>query len=141
MYLIQSNWEAIERETKLDPKLVVIDFCNANRHRSCMLVENGIDHSLLSGRGRWTRRGNSQEAFQRFKPNVDDHDTSDSAYTSVTAWSATPGPRSTSAITGPPVSGVDEPSDDQANIKHWRDRALPRLQKSGQPGMVGAPPR
>ena len=50
MYLIQSTWEAIERETKLDPKLVVIDSCNANRHRSvanctimsCMLVEKGI---------------------------------------------------------------------------------------------------
>ena len=25
MYLIQSTWEAIEKETKLDPKLVVID--------------------------------------------------------------------------------------------------------------------
>ena len=46
MYLIQSTWESIERETKLDPKLVVLNFCNANRHRSvakgtimsCMLV-------------------------------------------------------------------------------------------------------
>ena len=54
MYLLQSTWEAIERETKLD-KLVVIDFCSANRHRSvakgtimsCMLVAKGIDHGLL----------------------------------------------------------------------------------------------
>ena len=34
MYLLQSTWAAIDRETRLDPKLVVIDFCNANRHRS-----------------------------------------------------------------------------------------------------------
>ena len=55
MYLIQSTWEAIERETRLDPKLVVLDFCSANRHRSvakgtilsCMLVEKGIEHGLL----------------------------------------------------------------------------------------------
>ena len=55
MYLLQSTWEAIEKETKLDPKLVVLDFCNANRHRSvakgtimsCMLVEKGIEHGLL----------------------------------------------------------------------------------------------
>ena len=33
MYLLQSTWGAIDKETKLDPKLVVIDFCNANRHR------------------------------------------------------------------------------------------------------------
>ena len=47
----QSTWEAIEEE----PRLVVIDFCNANRHRSvakgtimsCMLVEKGIEHGLL----------------------------------------------------------------------------------------------
>ena len=31
MYLLQSTWEAVEKETRLDPKLVVIDFCNANR--------------------------------------------------------------------------------------------------------------
>ena len=55
MYLIQSTWEAIEKETRLDPKLVVLDFCNANRHRSVakgtilssMLVEKGIEHGLL----------------------------------------------------------------------------------------------
>ena len=41
--------------TRLDPKLVVIDFCNANRHRSvasgtimsAMCLEKGIDHGLL----------------------------------------------------------------------------------------------
>ena len=32
MYLLRSTFEAIERETKLDPQLVVLDYCNANRH-------------------------------------------------------------------------------------------------------------
>ena len=58
MYLLQSTWEAIEKETKFDIKLVVIDFCNANRNRSvakgtimsCMLVEKGIEHGLLQAR-------------------------------------------------------------------------------------------
>ena len=55
MHLLQSTWGAVERETKLDPKLVVIDFCNANRHRSvakgtimsAMCVEKGRQHGLL----------------------------------------------------------------------------------------------
>ena len=44
-------------------KLVVLDFCNANRHRSvakgtimsCMLVEKGIEHGLLhlNGMNNW----------------------------------------------------------------------------------------
>ena len=29
MYLLQSTFEAIEKETKLNPQLVVLDFCNA----------------------------------------------------------------------------------------------------------------
>ena len=65
MYLVQSTWEAIINETRLDPKLVVIDFCNANRHRSvekgtvmlmsAMLVEKGIDHGFLHlhGKDNW----------------------------------------------------------------------------------------
>ena len=70
MYLLQSTWEAVERETKLEPKLVIIDFCTANRHRSvakgtimsCMLVEKGIEHGLLhlNGMNNWKylwRRG------------------------------------------------------------------------------------
>ena len=47
----------------------------------------------------------------RFLPSADDHDTSDSAYqqrrplsVSVAPRSATPGPRSTSAIRGPPAT-------------------------------------
>ena len=49
MYLLKSTWEAIEKETRLDPKLVVIDFCNANRHRS---VAKGTTMSaMLVGRG------------------------------------------------------------------------------------------
>ena len=55
MYLLQSTYEAIQRETKLTKKLVILDFCNANRHRSvakgtimsCMLVAKGIEHGLL----------------------------------------------------------------------------------------------
>ena len=49
--------------TRLDPKLVVIDSCNANRHRSvakgtimsAMLVEKGIQHGLLhlNGKDDW----------------------------------------------------------------------------------------
>ena len=50
VYLIQSTWEAIEKETKL-----VIDFCNANRRRSvakgtimsAMCVQKGVEHGLL----------------------------------------------------------------------------------------------
>ena len=139
MYLLQSTWEAIEKETKLDPKLVVLDFCNANRHRSVakgtnmsyMLVEKGIEHGLLhlNGMNNWKfmRCGGScshcgdvdvgratniaQTPFQRFLPNVNDHDTSDNAYqqrrplsVSVAPRSAAPGPRSTSSIRGPPAT-------------------------------------
>ena len=54
MFLIQSTFEAIEKEAKLKNKLVVLDFCNANRHRSvakgtimsCMLYHKGIDHMV-----------------------------------------------------------------------------------------------
>ena len=63
MYLLQSTWEAIERETRLDPKLVVLDFCKASRRRSVakgtimssMLVEKGIEHGLLhlNGMNNW----------------------------------------------------------------------------------------
>ena len=63
MCLLQSTWEAIERETRLDPKPVVLDFCNATRHRSvvkgtimsCMLAEKGIEHGLLhlNGMNNW----------------------------------------------------------------------------------------
>ena len=62
-YLLQSTWEAIERETRLDPQLVVIDSCSAKRHKSvakgtimsCMLVEKGIEHGLLhlNGKDNW----------------------------------------------------------------------------------------
>ena len=56
--MLQSTFEAIEKETKLNPQLVVLDFCNANRHRSvakgtimsCMLVSKGIEHGLLPKR-------------------------------------------------------------------------------------------
>ena len=55
MYFIQLTWEAIEKETKLDPKLVV-DFCNANKHRSAakgtimsaMLVEKASSMASCS---------------------------------------------------------------------------------------------
>ena len=135
MYLLQSSFEAIEKETKLNPQLVVLDFCNANRHRSvakgtirsCMLVEKGIEHGLLHLNGRngmnnwrFMRCGGScshcgsvdpgratnmaKRAFQKFLPNVNEHDTSDSAYQqrrplsiSAPPRSATPGPRSTSS--------------------------------------------
>ena len=108
MYLLQSTFEAIEKETKLHPQLVVLDFCNANRHRSvakgtimsCMLYVKGIEHGLLHLNGmsnwRFMRCGGScskcggldeptatrigQRALEKFKPNVNDHDTSDSAY-------------------------------------------------------------
>ena len=63
MYLLQSTFEAIQRETKLTKQLVVLDFCNANRHRSvakgtimsCMLVAKGIEHGLLhlNGMNNW----------------------------------------------------------------------------------------
>ena len=139
MYLLQSTFEAIEKETKLHPQLVVLDFCNANRHRSvakgtimsCMLYVKGIEHGLLhlNGMNNWlfmrcggccskcgtmdiptaTRIG--QRALEKFKPNVNDHDTSDSAYqqrrplsVSLPPRSATPGPRSTSLIRGPPAT-------------------------------------
>ena len=53
----------------------------------------------------------AERAFKKFLPNVNDHDTSDSAYqqrrplsVSVAPRSATPGPRSTSAIRGPPAT-------------------------------------
>ena len=139
MYLLQSTYEAIQRETKLTKKLVILDFCNANRHRSvakgtimsCMLVAKGIEHGLLhlNGVNNWRlmRCGGScshcrdvdpgratniaKRAFERFLPSADDHDTSDSAYqqrrplsVSVAPRSATPGPRSTSAIRGPPAT-------------------------------------
>ena len=140
MYLLQSTFEAIERETKLDPQLVVLEFCTANRHRSvvakgtimsCMLVEKGIEHGLLhlNGMNNWRfmrcggscshcgnvdqgrATGMAKRAFERFLSNINDHDTSDSAYqqrrplsVSVPPRSATPGPRSTSAIRGPPAS-------------------------------------
>ena len=138
MYLLQSTFEAIQRETKLTKQLVVLDFCNANRHRSvakgtimsCMLVAKGIERGLLHLNGmnnwRFMRCGGScsncrsvdpatatsiaERAFKKFLPNVNDHDTSDSAYqqrrplsVSVAPRSATPGPRSTSAITCTPV--------------------------------------
>ena len=139
MYLLQSTYEAIQRETKLTKKLVILDFCNANRHRSvakgtimsCMLVAKGIEHGLLHLNGvnnwRFMRCGGScshcrevdpgratniaKRAFERFLPSADDHDTSDSAYqqrrplsVSVACRAATPGPRSTSAIRGPPAT-------------------------------------
>ena len=108
MYLLQSTFEAIEKETKLNKQLVVLDFCNANRHRSvakgtimsAMLVSRGIEHGLLHLNGlnnwRFMRCGGScskcgnvddatatqiaNRAFKNFKANVNDHDTSDSAY-------------------------------------------------------------
>ena len=53
----------------------------------------------------------AKRAFERFLPSANDHDTSDSAYqqrrplsVSVAPRSATPGPRSTSAIRGPPAT-------------------------------------
>ena len=53
----------------------------------------------------------AERAFKKFLPNVNDHDTSDSAYqqrrplsVSVAPRSATPGPRSTSAIREPPAT-------------------------------------
>ena len=136
MYLLQLTWEAIAKETKLDPKVVVIVFCNANRHRwvakgtimSCMLVEKGIEHGLLhlNGMNNWKcmrccgscsscgdvdpgrATGMANRAFQNFKPKIEDHDTSASAYqrrrqlsVSLGPRSATPGPRSTSVIRAP----------------------------------------
>ena len=59
MYLLQSTFEAMEKETKLHPQLAVLDFCNASRHRSvakgtimsCILYVKGIEHgsSHLNG--------------------------------------------------------------------------------------------
>ena len=98
---------------------------------SCMLVAKGIEHGLLHLNGmnnwRFMRCGGScshcrsvdpgratniaERAFRNFLPNANDHDTSDSAYqqrrplsVSVAPRSATPGPRSTSAIRGPPAT-------------------------------------
>ena len=98
---------------------------------SCMLVAKGIEHGLLHLNGmdnwRFMRCGGScshcrevdrgratniaKRAFERFLPSANDHDTSDSAYqqrrplsVSVAPRSATPGPRSTSAIRGPPAT-------------------------------------
>ena len=52
MYLIQSTWEAIEKETKLDLKLVVIDSCNANRQRSA--AKGAIMSAIcVQGRRAW----------------------------------------------------------------------------------------
>ena len=42
MYLLQSTWKAIVRETKLDPKLVVADFCNANVIDFCSANRHGL---------------------------------------------------------------------------------------------------
>ena len=64
MYLLQLTWMATVEETKLDPKLVVLDFCNANRHRSvakgtimsAMLLEKNMVHGLflhLNGIDNW----------------------------------------------------------------------------------------
>ena len=126
MYLLQSTFEAIKKETKLNKQLVVLDSCNANRHRSvakgtimsCMLVLKGIEHGLLhlNGMNNWrfmrcggacSKCGSVDEAtatqlatraFKKFLPNVNDHDTSDSAYkqrrplsVSLPPRSATPG--------------------------------------------------
>ena len=98
---------------------------------SCMLVVKGIEHGLLHLHGlnnwRFMRCGGScskcgsvddatatqiaNRAFKNFKANVNEHDTSDSAYhqrrplsVSLPPRSATPGPRSTSSITGPPAT-------------------------------------
>ena len=138
MYLLQPTFEAIEKETKLNSQLLVLDSCNANRHRSvakgtimsCMLYVKGIEHGLLHLNGmnnwRFMRCGGScskcggvdeptatrigQRALEKFKPNVNEHDTSDSAYqqrrplsVSSPPRSATPGPRSTSSIRKPPA--------------------------------------
>ena len=58
-----------------------------------------------------TRIGQRALALEKFKPNVNDHDTSDSAYqqrrplsVSLPPRSATPGPRSTSFFSGPPAT-------------------------------------
>ena len=122
MYLLQSTWEAIVNETKLDPKLVVIDFDNANRHRavakgtimSAMLVEKGIEHDPLhlNANENWKHMrcggscsscgkvdparatGMAKRAFQGFTPKLEDHDTSDSAYQQRRPLSLSLGPRS-----------------------------------------------
>ena len=108
MYLLQSTFEAIEKETKLNPQLVVLDFCNANRHRSvakgtimsCMLFSKGIERGLwhLNGMNNWRHMkcgggcshcdcvdkaratDIANRAFKIFLKNVNDHDTPDSAY-------------------------------------------------------------
>ena len=131
MYLLQSTYEAIQRETKLTKKLVILDFCNANRHRSvakgtimsCMLVAKGIEHGLLHLNGmnnwRFMRCGGScshcrdvdpgratniaKRAFERFLPSADDHDTSDSAYQQRRPLSVSVAPRS--ATPGPRSRG------------------------------------
>ena len=132
MYLLQATFEAIEKETKLNSQLVVLDFCNANRHRSvakgtimsCMLVEKGIEHGLLHLHGmnnwRFMRCGGScshcgsvdpgratniaKRAFQKFLPNVNEHDTSDSAYQQRRPLSISVPPRSATSSRPPPTS-------------------------------------
>ena len=131
MYLLQSTFEAIEGETKLHPQLVVLDFCNANRHRSvakgtimsCMPYVKGIEHGLLHLNGmnnwRFMRCGGScskcggvdeptatrigQRALEKFKPNVNDHDTSDSAYQQRRPLSVSLPPRSVTPGLGLPL--------------------------------------
>ena len=98
---------------------------------SCILYVKGIEHGLLHLNGmnnwRFMRCGGScskcremdtptatrigQRALERFKPNVNDHDTSDSAYqqrrplsVSLPPRGVTPGPISTSSIRGPPAT-------------------------------------
>ena len=152
MYLLQSTYEAIQRGTKLTKQLVILDFCNANRHRSvakgtimsCMLVAKGIEHGLLhlNGMNNWRFMCShcrdvdparatdiAKRAFGRFLPSANDHDTSDSAYqqrrplsVSVAPRSATPGPRSTSAIRGPPATFSTPPVGPLVGL---RQQALP----------------
>ena len=159
MFLIQSTFEAIEKEAELKNKLVVLYFCNANRHRSvakgtimsCMLYHKGIDHGLLhlNGMNNWrlmkcggscshcgsvdepTAVSVAKMAFKSFKPSANDHDTSDSAYqqrrplsVSVAPRSATPGPRSTSAIRGPPATFSSAAGRTSAGL---RQQAFPAL--------------
>ena len=108
MYLLQSTFEAIEKETKLHPQLVVLDFCNANRHRSVAFMRCGGSCSKCRDMDIPPATRVGQRALERFKPNVIDHDTSDSAYqqrrplsVSLPPRSVAPGPRSTSSIRGP----------------------------------------
>ena len=102
---------------------------------SCMLVSKGIEHGLLhlNGMSNWrnmqcggacSRCGSvdpgratdiSNRAFKCFLPNVNDHPGNPGTES---------GPRQPPT---PPPSGVvepPEPSNDQAKIKFWRDRAI-----------------